>query len=148
MKNDFITEIATLNEKTNNLKKNIINSIKDYMSQHNIKSFRIGFMDDENAGEEYHSLFLDTEDFGIGCFNCVADTYTILDYIIMKEDGSIYVKCTYCRDGYDFEYEDYNEANMMCYMDIEILNQIYLIIQNEKFHRMNELLNQRYTNHK
>ncbi len=148
MKIDFTTEIASLTEMTNELKKSIINAIKDYMNEHGITRFVNWFFEeddritDENM-DEYENLFYETDD---------DRSYTIFDYwtessdlaqpnaLSLNEKGELLMECGLI-DTFDETQTFDEEAIIRIIYPIDVLNQCLLNLQNEKFHRMNELIN-------
>ena len=149
MKKDFTAEI----NKTNELKKNIINAIKDYMNEHGITHFVNWFFEeddrikDENK-DEYENLFYQTED---------DRSYTIFDYwtessdlaqpnaLSLNEKGELLMECglivSEIGNMLDEPQTFDEEAIIRIINPIDVLNQCLLNLQNEKFHRMNELIN-------
>ena len=147
MKKDFTAEIASLTEMTNELKKSIINAIKDYMNEHGITRFVNWFFEeddritDENM-DEYENLFYETDD---------DRSYTIFDYwtessdlaqpnaLSLNEKGELLMECGLIETFDETQTFD-EEAIIRIIYPIDVLNQCLLNLQNEKFHRMNELI--------
>lgn len=137
----------------NVIKINIINDIKKCMNERKVKQLMLRFEYDrdeveEENWEEYAALFDDTE---VDTFNTVFDYYTgntnsaepLKAFI--DDEGKLMLECYLV--GYDehsswgpSEPEILAEEVLLKYCPSCILNQILLNVQNEKFHRMNELI--------
>lgn len=153
MKKDFTAEI----NKTNELKKNIIDAIKDYMNEHKMKMFKLYFCEDEDLDndslkeedvEEYERLYDEIEcdihnhgfDYVLSC------TYYVVPAKVYVNEGkltvdSVMIGHSGCASWIDDELETFDEDGLMEIFTTDSLNQILLNLQNEKFHRMNELIN-------
>ena len=151
MKKDYTAEIESLHEKTNELRKNIINAIKDYMNEHGITRFVNWFFEeddrikDENM-DEYKDLYLKTD----------AGRYIPIDYwheaqippphsLSLNKNGELLMECSVYDEEIGYLI---NETRTLGEFEINftqfpiyLLNQCLLNLQNEKFHRMNELIN-------
>ena len=153
MKKDFTAEIACLTNKTNELKKSIINAIKDYMNEYGITRFVNWFFEeddrikDENK-DEYENLFYQTDEDRINTiFDYCTETSDLAqpNTLSLNENGELQMECGLAVSEIGYLLDDtetFNEnAIIRIIYPIDVLNQCLLNLQNEKFHRMNELIN-------
>ena len=153
MKKDYTSEIENLYNKKNEIMRNIIADIKEYMNEHGIKKFRnrFPFFDDirdrkERNREEYHSLYMATCLCSFPLFHhnyCFAEPV----FIELSDDGELVLECFRNKgDHYRYlEQDDKLEAiygrELLVAANPLVLNCLFANLQNEKFHRMNELIN-------
>ena len=156
MKKDFITDVESLTDKTNELKKNIIAAIKDYMNEHGITRFMnwfpdVDLCDDWGISEiknedEYNSLFREiVGDFDDTSFMLYYDHFRPV-YFRIDDDGELVMEGSIENAAYEPDWDKdslsiYGEKTMIQFSHPFSLNQCLLNLQNEKFHRMNELIN-------
>ena len=152
MKN-YKDRIEAIEQMEDVIKMNIINDIKEYMKEHNMSRFENWFHEeDSRVKEEDLEEFNDLYDDIVDDFMYLNFTYWTkrtneaqTDALYLDENGELMMESTLaCVEG---DYYDtigdpvsFNEEQMIAYIEPRTLNKILLNIQNEKFHRMNELL--------
>ncbi len=150
---NYKKNLEAIEQMENVIKMNIINDIKEYMKNHSLNQLLIRLeedddrVDEENL-DEYDSLYTDVED---DIFNTAFDYYTgdtnsaEPNKVYIDDEGKLMLECELV--GFDRhsswgadEPEIFCEEGLMKYCPSDILNQILLNVQNEKFQRMNELI--------
>ena len=151
--NKYQKQLEAIEQMENVIKMNIINDIKEYMKKRHLNQLLIRFenddyrVDEENQ-DEYEMLYDAVED---DFFNTTFDYYTEdtnsaePNKVFIDDEGELMLECDLV--GFDRhsswgrdEPELFSEGGLMEYCPSDILNQILLNVQNEKFHRMNELI--------
>ena len=152
MKKDYTAEIDSLYNKKNEIMRNLIADIKEYMNEHGIKKFRnrFPFFDDirdrkEKNREEYNSLYMDTCLCSFQLFNynyCFAEPV----FIELSDDGELVLEC-FRNKGDHYRYLEQDDKlkaiygkDLLVAANPLVLNCLFDNLQNEKFHRMNELI--------
>ena len=118
----------------------LINAIKDYMNENHFTKFILYFkMEDDRIDkrfeEEYSELWERVEDDIIDSLMSDEEEYTYLS--IENNLLQLHWQGDYCRD----EDRHFDEKDIVKYVKYDKLEQIYYNIQNDDFHRMNELVN-------
>ena len=120
--------------------KTLISAIKDYMNENHFTKFILYFeMEDDRIDkkfeEEYSELWERVEDDIIDSLMSDEEEYTYLS--IENNLLQLHWQGDYCRN----EDRYFGENRIVKYVKYDKLEQIYYNLQNDDFHRMNELIN-------
>ena len=146
----YQNEIDALNQKETEIKKNIINAIKDFMKEHQIKKFKHWFDEDDaetvsdSMFDEFNELINSVEDeMYQDLFEFVGRHgyayYAAPNWVYVDEDGQLKVEWIFVEDG---DTLTYNEDELIDCDCIPSLKRLIPNMQDERFRRMNEMISE------
>lgn len=146
----YQNEIEALNKKEKEIKQNIINAIKDFMKEHQIKKFKNWFDEDDaetvndSMFDEFNDLLESVEEeMTRDLFEYVGRHgyvyYAVPNWVYVDEDGQLKVEWIFVEDG---DTLTNNEDELIDCNCIPCLNRLIPNMQDERFRRMNEMISE------
>ena len=145
---DYKEEIMSIEQSKDKIKNSIINDIKETMNQYEMTCFVISDLDDEvkkGYEDEFDQLLDDVGNDMVSYSNETLGSRMEPIVLFVDDNGVLEIECWVFSTNPKTDYcylhtSKLNENQIVKDIPLETLHQILLNVQNDKFHRINELI--------